>query len=427
MCILYRSVGGNGLKLLTVDTIEGAAQKLLEAIKGKTIPTEKISLQDACGRILAEDIISSQDQPAFNRSTVDGYAVKSSDTHLASESIPVFLTRVGEVEMGKTAGHKISKGECVYVPTGGMLPEGADAMVMVEYCEPFGENGLSVSEAVSPGRYVIPAGDDAKKGEVVLPKGTLIRPLEIGVLASLGVIEPLVYKAMDMTLISIGDELVHPGEEPEPGKIRDINTYTISALAAKYGLNIIGTHLLADDENKLKYTIESAMKESDLVVVSGGSSQGIKDATAKIIGQLASKGLLTHGLAIKPGKPTIISYDEITESILIGLPGHPVSAMMVFDIIMEWLLDYLTIDIGLNKNIKKSVTYASIDRNVPGAAGKDTLQMVKLSTKDSQDIATPVYGKSGNIIKLSKSDGYVVIPRNKEGITEGERVEVHLF
>ncbi len=409
------------MKLFTVDTIEEAREKILQAMKGKTIGTERVPLHSACGRILAEDISSDENLPAFNRSTVDGYAVRAADTSLASESIPVFLTLTGEVEMGRKSTKPIEQGECVYVPTGGMLPEGADAMVMVEYCECFDETGVAISDSVSPGRNIIFAGEDARAGEIVLSKGTYIRPLEIGVLAEVGVIDPMVYVPFDMTLISIGDELVDPGTVPALGEIRDINTYSISALARKAGCNVINTYMLLDDEMLLKDTIAGAMKNSDIVVVSGGSSQGIKDATARVIDELASRGVLTHGLAIKPGKPTITGYDDVSQTLLIGLPGHPVSAIMVFEMILSWLWDTLTPPRGVPS------IEASIDRNLPGAPGKDTLQMVKLTEVNGRYIACPIFGKSGNITRLSIADGYVVIPRNKEGLKAGEAVRVQLL
>jgi len=401
--------------------IEEAREKVLRAMKEKPFGTERVPLRSACGRILAEDVISGENIPAFNRSTVDGYAVRAADTGIASESVPVFLKKVGEVEMGKKTGLYVQKGECVYVPTGGMVPDGADAMVMVEYCEHFDETGIAVMQSVSPGRNVLMAGEDARAGEVVLQKGTLIRPMEIGVLAEIGVVNPLVYVPFKMTLISIGDELVSPDKTPSLGEIRDINTYTISALAEESGYDVTDTYRLPDDEKLLKEKIARAMKTSDLVVVSGGSSQGEKDATAKVIDELASRGLLTHGLAIKPGKPTIIGYDDNYGTLLLGLPGHPVSAIMVFRIILGWLKSLLS------PGYSDFPVEAAIDRNIPGAPGKDTLQMVKLINKDGKYIARPVFGKSGNIIKLAAADGYTVIHRNKEGLKAGEVIRVHLL
>ena len=345
----------------------------------------------------------------------------AADTGCASESIPVFLTITDEIEMGKTANRPIKTGECVYIPTGGMLPEGANAMVMVEYCERFGETGISVFEAISPGRNVVFAGENAQTGDIILTKGTYIRPLEIGVLAATGIVNPLIYAPLTMTIISTGDELTDPSILPEPGQVRDINTYTISALAKKAGYKVIKTFVLKDNEILLKDTVNSAMQKSDIVVISGGSSQGQKDSTAKIIDEIASEGVLTHGMAIKPGKPTISGYDDKSKTLLIGLPGHPVSAMMVFQMLLSWLWLTLT---GSKQEIKIN---AKTDRNIPGSPGKDTLQMVTIKKEQENYLASPIFAKSGDIIHLSSADGYLIIDKNKEGLQTGESVLVNLF
>ena len=293
------------------------------------------------GRVLAGDIVSAEDIPGFRRSTVDGYAVLAQDTQGAAEALPVLLRVVEEVDAGQVPKHRLQSGQCAYVPTGGMIPEGADAMVMIEYCEPFGTGQIAVGQPVSPGRDVVPVGDDIRGGSVFLKKGTEVRAQEIGGLLAAGIIEIPVFAPFRVTVLSTGDELVEPGEPLGPGQMRDINSGVLKTLARQYGCDVIHTELIKDDREQLSRTIYSAMRGSDLVLLSGGSSQGNRDFTAEVIDQLAKPGVFTHGLALKPGKPTILGYDESSRTILAGLPGHPAAAMLVFVLLFGRILKQL--------------------------------------------------------------------------------------
>lgn len=406
------------MELLKVDTITSARDKLIKIIQNETPDVICSKLLSAQGYVLAQDIISEEPVPAFSRSTVDGYAVISNDIKGATDSLPVFLKIVDEISMGATAQKEIHAGECAYVPTGGMIPAGADAMVMVEYCELFDRSNIAVYSSTAGGRNIVLTGEDIKKGELVLRHGTRIRPQEIGVLASLGMTEVLVYKPWKISIISTGDELVPPEETPTLGKIRDINSYALYAQANKHGLEVLNVSVLRDDEAKLKTAIIQAMSTSDIVVISGGSSQGKKDVTKKIIDEVASCGSFTHGLALKPGKPTILGYDEITKTLLVGLPGHPVAAILVFELLIIWLWNRIT-----NQPITKSV-FARITTNLAGAPGKMTCQLVRLIKQETQYEAEPILGKSGLITTLTRADGYLLIDHNKEGLKKGEIVEV---
>lgn len=406
------------MELLKVDTITSARDKLIKIMQDKRPDTECVNIISAQGYVLAQDIISEENIPAFDRSTVDGYAVISNDTKGATESLPVFLKIVDEISMGAIAQKEIHSGECAYVPTGGMIPTGADAMVMVEYCELFDSNNIAVYSSTAGGRNVVLTGEDIKKDELVLKHGTRIRPQEIGVMASLGITKCFVYKPWKITIISTGDELVSPEEKPALGKIRDINSYSLCAQASKHGLEVLDVNVIMDDELKLKSAIIQAMSTSDIVVISGGSSQGKKDATKKIIDDVASIGSFTHGLALKPGKPTILGYDEITKTLLVGLPGHPVAAMLVFELLIIWLWNQIT-----NQTSTKSV-FARITSNIAGAPGKMTCQLVRLLKQETEYYAEPIYGKSGLITTLTSADGYILIDHNKEGLKKDEIVEV---
>ena len=408
------------MKFLKVDSLEQAREKLLQAAGETFARTEEIETKDAWGRCLAEDIFCTEMVPDFRRSTVDGYAVKAKDTQGAGESIPVFLKIAEEISIGKPAVHTLKSGECAYVPTGGMVPDGADAMVMVEYTELFDDRNAAVYHAVSPGRNVVQIGEDAQKGSLLLKKGTVLNAAGIGVLASIGKSRVQVFRPWKQTIISTGDELAPLGGTKNACEVYDVNTYGIRALAQEAGLEITDTFVLQDDEELLEKTLRHALTTSDIVTVSGGSSQGKKDMTAQIIDKIALPGVWTHGLALKPGKPTIVGMDQASETLLIGLPGHPVAAMMVFKLLVIWLKQ------NIFGEEKKKLIPAVMESNVPGAPGKATCQMVKLIQTDEGYLARPVFGKSGLMSTLTQADGYVMLGINQEGLKTGERVYVEM-
>lgn len=409
------------MKLLVVDTVAVARRKMMEVLGSWTLPEEHVKTREALGRVLSEDVYARDPVPSFRRSSVDGYAVLSRDTQGASEGLPVFLNVVEEIFMGEAVSRAIHSGQCAYVPTGGMIPEGADAMVMVEYCESFDEKSIAVYDAVSPGRNMVGIGEDMAKNTKVLSRGTVVRAQEIGALASLGITEVPVYKEMRLTIFSTGDELVEASSVPEKGQIYDINTYTLEALATKNGFKVVHAKVLKDEEELLKASLREAMAFSDMVVVSGGSSQGKKDLTAKVMDELSTPGVFTHGLALKPGKPTIGGYDSATKTMLIGLPGHPVAAMMVFELLCVWIYEELT-----GKERRKEI-HATMDINVASAPGKSTCQPVELIETPEGYVARPIFGKSGLITTLTRAHGYTIIDMNKEGLKIGEVVKVQLF
>ena len=330
------------MKLLKVDTLMQAEKKLIESASERRLETEFVSLDCASGRILSEDVISGGDIPSFYRSSVDGYAVRSADTAGASETIPVLLTIIDEVAIGTAALKRVESGTCVYVPTGGMVPEGADAVVMVEYCEAFGASQTAVYQAVPFGKSVVTPGEDVKNGQRLLSRGTRLKPAHIGALAAAGVSSVPVYKPWKVAVLSTGDELVSPECKPAPGQVRDINTWTLSAAAEAAGFKVCLKHVLPDQEELVTSAVKQAMDSCDLVLISGGSSQGKKDLTCEILNTVSGGGVFTHGLALKPGKPTILAYDEKTETILAGLPGHPAAALTVFLLLLGSLWRKLT-------------------------------------------------------------------------------------
>ncbi|MDY2680208.1 MAG: molybdopterin molybdotransferase MoeA [Lentihominibacter sp.] len=417
------------MKLLKVDTLNEAREKLLRASAGKTPQTETVPFTESLGRVLAADLRSNENIPGFRKSTVDGYAVRSADTQGVTESIPVFLDIIEEVAIGSAPQKTVEPGQAVYVPTGGMLPEGADAMVMIEYCEKFDDTSIAVYDAVSPGRNVIAEGEDISREQIFLEKGSRIRPQEVGVLSSAGVSLPEVFRPWKITIISTGDELVGADETPQKGQIRDINTYSVMASAMKHGFEIVDMKVLKDNEALLEAAVSEAMKTSDIVVASGGSSQGEKDHTADVMDRLSGGGVFTHGIALKPGKPTILGYDNRSETVLIGLPGHPAAALMVFELTAVWLYRQLT------GQKEPKATIAEITENVAAAGGRTTCLLVELEEpartpgcKDSGICrAHPIIGKSGLMTTLTRADGYTMIDVNDEGLKEGQQVKVILF
>ncbi len=409
------------MNLLKVDTIAQSREKLKAAVAEKKQAIEFVKLEDALGRVIASDLVSPEPIPHFRRSTVDGYAVRSSDTHGVTDSIPVFLEMVEKISIGTPAVRTIGPGQCAYVPTGGMIPEGADSVVMIEYCETFDADSIAVYDSVSAGRNVVGVGEDIREEALFLKKGTKIRPQEIGVLSSAGVHTVPVYKPWKITIISTGDELVPADQKPGPGQIRDINTYVLEAMSEKYGFEVAGKYVLKDRRELLEEAVKKALQTSDLVAVSGGSSQGEKDHTASVLDQLGDPGVFTHGIALKPGKPTILGYDKPSETILMGLPGHPAAAMMVFELLAVWLYRSETCQQAPKNTVAKMAV------NVAGAPGRATCLLVELKDGPDGYIAEPILGKSGLMTTLSRAHGYTMIEVNKEGLKAGEPVQVVLL
>ena len=407
------------MKLLKVDTVNEARKKLAACCMMPE--TEVKELNAAAGHILAFDIFSKENIPPYRRSIMDGYAVRSRDLGAAGDMIPAMLKVKGEVLPGTdSTGLAVEPGCCVYVPTGGYVPEGADAVVMVEYCEPFGSEMLAVSRSVSPGENIVQIGEDIAEGCILLSKGRKLRPQDIGVLAAAGVVSVPVFVPWRVTVISTGDELVGPDETPGPGQIRDINSFTISARSAAEGFTVVRTVAVKDDSEAIREVLRTAKEDSDVIVMSGGSSQGKKDMTADLIDEAADHGVLTHGIAAKPGKPTITGFDEKSRTMFIGLPGHPAAALMVYEQILIKLWRDLT------EREEERTVNARVDVNIPSAPGRMTFQPVKLTEGDVPG-AVPVFARSGMISPMSEADGYFEMGENQEGVRPGDMVSVHLW
>ena len=410
------------MQLLKVDDLETARKKLqvvLDPLIRRTITLES---EESLGYVVAEDILCQTMIPQFRRSTVDGYAVIAKNTQGASDSIPVFLEMIEEIEIGTVPKHFIQDGQCAYVPTGGMIPDGTDAMVMVEYSEEFMAGQMALYKAVSEGSNVVAIGEDLAIGEVVVPRGSKIRGQEIGAMVAAGVSHVEVYQPLRVAIISTGDELVGPADVLPMGKVKDVNTYALAGLAKQLGMEIVSKQLVLDEETAIRDALETSANLADLILISGGSSKGKKDMTEQLIDEVSGNGVFTHGLALKPGKPTIIGWGAKTETLFLGLPGHPVAAMMVFRLLLEWVQCK-----GYGSKLPYPVR-ATMETNLAGAPGRETCILVELlEEKDVQlqaFVARPILGKSGLISNLSRAYGYVKLEKNTEGIQAGTIVNV---
>ena len=383
-----------------------------------------VSLEDAFDRVLKVDLTSPEDLPDFFKSTMDGYAVQSKNTFGATESLPALLEITGEISMGEAENIAVKSGQAVKIPTGGMLPTGADGVVMVEYCSLLDEKTLEISRAISPLENTIQPGDDFKKGAVILPAGKCLRPQDLGVLAGLGFLEVPVFRKPKVAILSTGDEMVPVSQTPRPGEVRDINRYTLGALCRNMGAVPIYMGICSDHFEPLKEMVEKALLAADTVWISGGSSVGTRDFTLKVFETLSDFELLVHGVSISPGKPTIIGRSGSKP--VIGLPGHPASALVVAEVFMTRMLRTLSGNMDAHHGVH-AVKQAILKRNIPSSGGREDYVRVRLEKDGEHSKAIPIFGKSGLISTLVEADGLIRIDMNTEGLYEGDEVDVMLF
>lgn len=409
------------MQFYQVKTVE----ETIEIIREQVEPikdTLTLPLEEALHYVLAEDVIAGEDVPGFTRSTVDGYAVQARDTFGSSDSMPSFLRVIGEVEMGKEVTTKISSGEAMYIPTGGMLPEGSDSVIMIEYCENI-DGLLNTYQQVTPGENVIKAGEDVAQGEVILTKGTKLRPQDLGVLGSLGITQVKVYRKLTVGYLSSGNEIVpYQTKQLDIGQIRDINQLTISALAEELGVEVIRGGITPDDYDTFYQKARELYEQVDVLIMSGGSSVGAKDYTTQVIEALGKPGVLVHGVSIKPGKPTIFAVAN--QKPVLGLPGHPASAMIIFTLFGTEIIQTMS---GEVKKELPTRIQARVTKNIPSEPGRADYIRVSLVNKEGEWWAEPILGKSGLISTLVKSDGIIEIVSIKEGVRQGDWVPVILF
>lgn len=403
-----------------------APHAAFEAVKPMLPPSvgvEAVPTADALGRVTAEDILSPEDLPAFARSTMDGYSVRSRDTFGASEGLPAYLELVGEVPMGADADVRIGVGQAAKAYTGGMLAQNADAVVMVERTQALDDTAIEVLRAVAPGENVVQVGEDVRKGEAVLPEGSVIRPQDIGGMLALGITTVAVSRKPKVGIVSTGDELVTPDKTIGPGQIRDINTYTISALVSQAGGKPVPIALVEDDFEAQRSAGTEGLMSCDALVFSAGSSVSSRDLTAEVFDSLGEPGVIVHGISIKPGKPTVIGV--VDGKPVFGLPGNPVSAMVVFDLVVRPVICHLS---GCAEIPALPTTQAILARDIPSVAGREDYIPVRLERSNESEVnAVPVFGKSNLIYTLVRAGGIVKVPLDKSGLYAGEVVDVRLF
>lgn len=399
--------------MLQVLPLEEAKERLRTLAGKKPRLSERAQLSACCGRVLANDLFSNEDLPAFHRSAVDGFAVASSDTFGASASQPSLLRLIGEVKMGERARATVLEGTCASVWTGGEIPPGADAMVMLEEAEKLG-GMVAVEHSAAPGKHVVFRGDDVKAGELLLRAGLRLGPREIGLLAAIGITEAEIVSCPRIGILSTGDELIDPGATPVGGQIRDSNGAMMLAACQEAGVEARFFGRVPDEEAATLSAMREAAEECDLLLLSGGSSAGSRDAAYRCLSQLGE--LSFHGLAVKPGKPTFAG--RIRDTIVVGLPGHPAAAYLVFHALVRPLIAALK-----GEPLVERTIHAEIAQSAPSNDGREELLPVRVC----EGKAEPVALKSGLISPLTRASGYVRIPRDAEGLQKGAAVEVILF
>lgn len=400
--------------MLNVVTREEAVRIILEKIP-EAADVETVGLPDALDKVVAEDILSPEDLPAYARSTVDGFAVRASDTYGCSEALPAMVTYAGKVLMGEDEKRVLPKASCMAVPTGGQVPEGADAVVMVEHSEDLGDEFRYMLKPVAPGENVNAKGDDIAIGGVAVPKGTMLEPRHTAVLAALGISELKVRKPLTVGILSTGDELVDYTETPKGTEIRNINSVTLAAAVEALGCQAKLYPIVPDEEAALREAIDTVRKECDFLIISGGSSVGERDNVNRV---LASFGeVYFHGVALKPGKPTMFAMLD-GDVPAFGLPGHPAAAFYTFHLFAKPAILKRRGAIAVPRYVE-----AALSQKVPSNHGREEIIGVALENGK----AVPLPAKSGVVSVLSHADGTITIPRDLEGLERGAKVKVLLF
>lgn len=413
---------------------EDALKKLEGQFSIPVFAVEEISISQALGRVLSEEIISPEDLPEFNRSTMDGFAVRSADTFGATEGRAAYLAVVGDSVMGSVPDRTLSKGEAMRIATGGALPKGSDAVVMIEYTHPVDATSIEVVKPVAPLENVIQIGDDIRKGEAVLSRGHRVRPQDMSALASLGITRIKIFEKPKIGIISTGNEIVPADSVPAPGRIRDSNSYNLEGLIIHAGGQPVKKGIIPDEYALLRKTLLETVSECALVLMTGGSSVGAADLTAAVINDIGRPGVLVHGVAVRPGKPLIIGVvkNERTSAQVpvFGLPGHPVAVNICFELFVKPILARLTGEVphpALEGVSPYRTVKARLARSIASKPGREDHVRVALEKREDGLWARPIFGASGLITTLVKAVGTVVVPVNKIGIETGEEVEVRLF
>ncbi len=408
------------MKLLNVTKVSEVKNKLSVQFKN-LLKIEEKSVEHSLNYYLAEDVYSKCNVPDFNKSRVDGFAVLFKNCKIAYEMSPVVLNVVGRLEIGDENEVLLNDDECMYVPTGGMIPKNSDAVVMIENTNKLSEDMIAIHKSVTKNENVTLIGDDVKKGTLIIKKGTKIDERIMGILCSQGILKVKVYKKLKVFILSSGDELINYDEQKiNVGQTREINSIFCANALKNDSFEIIGTKLIKDDKELYKHEVLKIVNETDanIIITSGGSSKGDKDFTLQVFEEITGN-VFCNGISIKPGKPTILASKN--DMLFIGLPGHPVSSYMV---LKHVILQSFYSAINYEKN---NVIIGKLKYNMPNSQGREILCLTKFVKSDDEYLVEPIFYNSSNINTLGVADGYFVIKETVEGLKEGENVEVHLF
>jgi molybdopterin molybdotransferase len=404
----------------TVKPVEESLALLFQHIE-QPHRTEVVPTHQAIGRIVASSPTSPTHLPTFVRSTMDGYAVRAEDTFGASDSLPAYLRLAAPVHMGEKPTHTLQPGEASAIHTGGMLPDGANAVVMIERTQAINDSEIEILGAVAPGENLVQIGEDVEAGSAILPVGHVIRPQDIGGLLAVGILKVTVQAPVRVGIMGSGDEIIAPSQEPTYGQIRDINSYTIAALCEELGAEVTRLGIAPDNYDAIFNMARTGLADADILVISAGSSVSIRDYTRDAINQLGIPGILQHGLAVKPGKPAILA--ACGGKPVIGLPGNPVSAMLVARQVLTPIIQRQQ---GRQHQINGTVE-ATLTANIASTTGREDTVPVLLEAEGGNMKATPLFGKSNLIYTLVNANGLLTIPLNVGGLKAGASVSVIPF
>jgi molybdopterin molybdotransferase len=410
-------------EFFTVLSPADALAKLWHALPGE-VTSETVATAEALGRVTAADVTAAHPLPAFPRATMDGYALRARDTYGASQSLPAYLVVVGEAPMGRAPAFSVGPGQAVLVHTGGMLPDGSDAVVMLEVTQAARHNEIEVLKAVAPGENALRVGDDIAFGARVLPAGHWLRPQDIGALSALGITQLIVAHQPRVALLATGDEVVSPQAMPAPGQVRDVNSYSLAGQITQAGGRPVRCGIAPDNERVLLAAAEAALAGAEALVLSAGSSVSARDLTAQVIQALGAPGVLVHGVAVKPGKPTILAVAGGKP--VFGLPGNPVSAMVIADLFVTptvWRLQ------GALQPPRRQSVQARLTHNLASQTGRVDYVPARLRPAGALGpmAAEPIFGQSNQIFTMVAADGMIIVPMDATGLSAGDMVEVRLF
>ncbi len=410
-------------EFLSLSLPEPALERWLQSLPAdRQLAVEHVPSEAAFGRVLAGDIHAPHPLPPFARSTVDGYAVRAADTFGASPSLPAYLRVIGEVRMGQEPTLRVEVGQAALIHTGGTIPPGSDAVVMLEDTQTMSEGEVEILRPCGVGENILQQGEDVQENDLVLKAGRRLRFQEIGGLMALGITRVPVAARPRVGILSSGDEVVPPDQELGPAQVRDVNSYSLGALVTQLGGEPILRGIIPDSFEALAAAARLSHEEDDLVVITAGSSVSARDITSEVIASLGDPGVLVHGLAIKPGKPTILAVANGKP--VVGLPGNPVSALVAGRLVLTPIMRYL---LGVSQEDWRPQIKARLSANMASETGRQDFQPVRLQRREDQLLAEPVYGRSNLIFTLVRADGLILIPPEATGLPAGQEVDVFLF